>query len=120
MAYVSLGVLGFLVGYSTELAAINKLAALRPAAWVTSFGLSGYAMVMVCLNTSRFIPPGWLTFVGWGFLPLASMLLFYTLVLELPFRRTFVGSTSSTDMVTTGTYALIKHPAVLCGSVKGG
>ena len=70
-------------------------------------------MVMVFLNTSRFILPGWLTFVRWGFLPLASMLLFYTLVLEIPFRRTLVGRTSSTDMVTTGTYALIRHPAVL-------
>ena len=108
-----MGILGFLVGYSTELPAINKFRALKPAAWVASFGLLGCAMVMVCLNTSRFVLPGWLTFVGWGFLPLASMLLFYTLVLELPFRRTFGGSPSSTDLVTTGTYALVRHPTVL-------
>jgi len=113
MAYVSLGILGFMVGYSTELAAINKLGALKPAVWVASFGLLGYAMVMVCLNTSRFILPGWLSFVGWGLLPLFSLLMLYTLVLELPFRRTFVGNASSTDLVTTGTYALIRHPTVL-------
>jgi len=113
MAYVSIGILGFLVGYSTELAAINKLGALKPAAWVASFALLGYAMVMVCLNTSRFILPGWLSFVGWGLLPLFSLLMLYTLVLELPFRRTFVGSTSSTDLVTSGTYALVRHPTVL-------
>ena len=113
MSYVSLGILGFLVGYSTELTGINKLGALKPAVWVASFGLLGYTMVMVCLNTSRFILPGWLTFVGWGLLPLSSLLMLYTLVLELPFRRTFVGSPSSADMVTTGTYALTRHPAVL-------
>ena len=113
MSYVLLGILGFLVGYSTELTGINKLGALKPAAWIASFGLMGYAMVMVCLNTSRFILPGWLTFAGWGLLPLSSLLMLYTLVLELPFPRTFVGSPSSTDMVTTGTYALMRHPTVL-------
>ena len=113
MEYVSLGVLGFLVGYSTELVTANKLGPLKPAAWVVSFGLLVYAMVMVCLDTNRFFLPGWLTFAGWALLPLPSLLLLYTLVFELPFRRTFVGSPSSTDMVTTGTYALTRHPAVL-------
>jgi len=65
------------------------------------------------LDTNRFFLPGWLTFAGWALLPLPSLLLLYTLVFELPFRRTFVGSPSSTDMVTTGTYTLIRHPAVL-------
>ena len=113
MEYVSLGVLGFLVGYSTELVTANKLGPLKPAAWAVSFGLLVYAMVMVCLDTNRFFLPGWLTFAGWALLPLPSLLLLYTLVFELPFRRTFVGSPSSTDMVTTGTYALTRHPAVL-------
>ena len=45
MVYKFLGILGFLVGYSTELAAINRFAALTPAVWVASFGLRGYALV---------------------------------------------------------------------------
>ena len=113
MAYVSLGVLGFIVGYATEMVATNKLGPLKPAVWVVSFGLLVYAMVMVSLDTNRFFLPSWLTFAGWALLPLPSLLMLYTLVFELPFRRTFVGSPSSTDMVTTGTYALIRHPAVL-------
>ena len=113
MAYVSLGILGFLVGYSTELAAINKFGALKPAVWVLSFGLLIYAIVMVCLHTNHFFLPSWLTFVGWGLLPLASLLMLYTLVLELPFRRTFLTKDSNTDLVTTGTYALMRQPTVL-------
>ena len=41
MEYVLLGALGFLVGYSTELAATNKFGALKPAVWAASFGLLG-------------------------------------------------------------------------------
>ena len=102
-----------MVGYSTELVTTNKLGPLKPAVWAVSFGLLVYALLMVSLDTNRFFLPGWLTFAGWALLPLSSLLLLYTLVFELPFRGTFVGSPSSTDLVTTGTYALTRHPAVL-------
>ena len=113
MAYLWLGIVGFLLGYSTELPAMKKLGGLKLAVWLASFGLLIGAMAMVCLDSSRLIVPAWLTFVGWIFLPLASLMMLYTLVIELPFRRTFAGSRMSTDLVTTGTYALVRHPTVL-------
>ena len=64
--YVSLGVLGILVGFSTELAVVNKLNAVKPAIWVVSFGLLVCAMVMVCLSISRFILPGCRNKHDWG------------------------------------------------------
>ena len=113
MAYLWLGIVGFLVGYSTELPAMNKVGSFKLAAWLASFGLLIGAMVMVCLDTSRLIVPAWLTFVGWVFLPLASLMMLYTLVIELPFRQTFAGIPMGTGLVTTGTYALVRHPTVL-------
>ena len=113
MEYLWLGVLGFLVGYLTELVAMVKPGTFKPATWVASFGLLICAIVMVSLHTSRFFLPSWLTFVGWGLLPLASLLMLYSLVFELHFRRTFVGGPLSTDLITTGTYSLVRHPTVL-------
>ena len=66
MEYVSLGVLGFLVGYSTELVTANKLGPLKPAAWVLSFGLLVYAMVMACLDANRRYLPGRRNKHDWG------------------------------------------------------
>ena len=113
MEYLFLGILGFLVGYSTELAALNRRRGLKPAVWIVSFGLLISAMVMVSLHSNRVFFPHWLTLAGWAFLPVTSLMMLYTLVLELPFRRTFMGSPSGTDLVTTGTYALVRHPTVL-------
>ncbi len=113
MAYLSLGILGFLVGYSTELAALSRGRFLKPAVWIVAFGLLISAMVMVSLDSNRVFFPHWLTLVGWAFLPITSLMMLYTLVLELPFHRTFVGSPSSNDLVTTGTFALVRHPTVI-------
>ena len=64
--YVRLGVIGIMVGYSTELAAMNKFVALKPAVWVVSFGLLVYAMVMACLHANRCYLPGRRNKHDWG------------------------------------------------------
>ena len=79
---------------------------------VAAMGLLTYATVMVSVESERFWLPAWLQAVGWVLLPMAVLLLVYSLFLELPFRSTYRGRDARQQFVTTGTYALVRHPTV--------
>ncbi len=79
---------------------------------VAAMGLLTYATVMVSVESERFWRPAWLQAVGWVLLPMAVLLLVYSLFLELPFRSTYRGRDARQQLVTTGTYALVRHPTV--------
>ena len=55
-----------MAGYPTEMAAMNKLGALKPAVWVVSFDLLVYAMGMACLQAYRCYLPGRRNKHDWG------------------------------------------------------
>ena len=80
--------------------------------WILAGGLLLYATTMVCLTSERFWLPGWLQGVGWVLLPGSALLLFYSLFVELPFSATYRNSHDTPHLVTTGTYALVRHPTV--------
>ena len=44
---------------------------------------------------------------------LSILLLVYSLFLEIPFAKTYVGEGVGDQLITTGTYALVRHPGVL-------
>ncbi len=69
--------------------------------------------MMASLSGERFWMPVWLTVAGGTILPLALGLLVYSMFLELPFRRTYIQSQSDPSLITTGTYALVRHPTFL-------
>ena len=71
-----------------------------------------YSTVMVCLDTERFWLPVWMQGMGWFLLPVSTLLLAYSLFLELPFSRTYYSTGHSPVLITTGTYALVRHPTV--------
>ena len=113
MAYVFLGTLGFGVGFLADLGAWRAVARVRLLLWAASFGLLAYALAMVSLDTTRFWLPGWAVGIGWVLLPASCLLLVYSLFLELPLAKTYSSPDRPHDLVTTGTYALVRHPTVL-------
>ena len=50
--------------------------------------------------------------MGWSLLPVSGLLLAYSLFLELPFSQTYRSAGTGSSLVTTGTYALVRHPTV--------
>ena len=112
MTYILLGTLGFIAGYSFELASAKHAIALRPILGIAVASLLAYSTVMVCMDSQRFWLPDWLQGLGWTLLPMASFLLVYSLFLELPFSGTYGTQGSGRQLVTTGTYALMRHPTV--------
>lgn len=113
MVYVGVAAVGFLAGYLFELAWLKRVPGARPALWTASLGLLGYALVMVCIRSTRFDLPGWVGGVGWGLLLTTSALLVYSLFLEPPFARTYLHNSPRHSLVQTGTYALVRHPAMV-------
>lgn len=113
MVFVGLGGLGFLMGYAFELSSMKGTPGLKPLLWLMSVGLVGYSLAQVCLRSERFGAPGWLGGLGWGLLPVAVLLLSYSLFLELPLRRTYITPGPGPRLVRSGTYALVRHPTVL-------
>ena len=111
--YVLLGCVGFLAGFSLESAVTQRIPGLRRVLWGAAYGLVAWSLCMVSLQGMRLDIPAWLSVVGWGLLPVALLLLLYSLFFELPFRSTYLRSRPDSHLVTSGTHALVRHPAVL-------
>lgn len=110
--YIVVGALGFLVAPVFEVASLKRSRA-KPAVGFVSVGLIVFATLMVCLRSERLALPGWLSSVGWCLLILSVIALTYSLLVNLPFRRTYVAPGVGDRLVTTGAYALVRHPGVL-------
>lgn len=113
MVYILLGCLALLIAFFFDLAALKGIAYLKQGIGLTCVLLFGFALVMVCLKSDKFLLPGGLSLIGWPLLALSLFLLIYSLFLELPFRDTYARDGVGVKLVKTGTWALVRHPGVL-------
>lgn len=113
MTYVLIGSVGFLIGCAMELPQTRYARGVRPLLASVALVFIGWAIVMASVSGERLWIPAWLTVAGGTILPLAFGLLVYSMFLELPFRRTYLHSLPSPHLITTGTYALVRHPTLL-------
>jgi protein-S-isoprenylcysteine O-methyltransferase Ste14 len=67
---------------------------------------------MLYLKSDALPLPIWLTGLGWGLLSISLFLLVYSLFINLPFRKTYVDTGVGDKLITTGLYALVRHPGV--------
>jgi protein-S-isoprenylcysteine O-methyltransferase Ste14 len=113
MEYIVLGIGGFLVAYLFDLVSLRKIPYGKQAIELMAICLALYAHIMVCIRGERLSLPFGLSYVGWPLFGLASLAMIYSLFLEIPFKRTYVAEGTGNKLVTTGTYALARHPGVL-------
>ena len=100
MAYLLTGALGFLLGYLTELGAARRLLPLRLSLWAVCLGLIGHSLVMVAVQSPRFRLHESAVLAGWALLPIAALLLVYSLFIELPLARTYARVRSPIRVIT--------------------
>ncbi len=112
MTYIGLGILGFVVFHLVDLAAIWRLPAAKPLFWTGGCALVVYGFVMACLEGARLSLPLWATVLGWLLLAAAGAQVGYSLFLNLPFRQTYLKTGVGDRLITTGLYALVRHPGV--------
>lgn len=112
MLFITIGCLGFLLLHLFDLVSLKRLPGVKPFTWILGSSLLIYALVIVCLRSDRLPLPEWSTRLGWMLLFIASLLLIYSLFINLPFRKTYVANGCGDKLITTGLYALVRHPGV--------
>jgi protein-S-isoprenylcysteine O-methyltransferase Ste14 len=113
MKPILLGVLGYALSFVFDWASWRRLRLLKPLFGLSAVIALGTALVWV-LSTPGSLPwPSWLLSVGWPLLLASGVLLFYSLFFEIPFTATYARQGAGKQLVTTGTYALTRHPGVL-------
>lgn len=113
MAQVLLGALAFAMAFAFDLASLQRARHLKPVLSASAGATFLAALAWTLATPGRFTWPAWTSLVGWPLLILATALLVYSLLLELPFAATYARQGVGDVLVTTGTYALVRHPGVI-------
>jgi len=112
MIYIAIGALGFLVIHFFDVVSLKRIAGAKPITWVVGSGLLIYSLTMICFAPDKLPLPIWSTWLGWGLLAISLFLLIYSLFINLPFRKTYVATGVGDKLITTGLYALVRHPGI--------
>lgn len=112
MIYVAVGIFGFIVIHFFDIVSLKRIRGAKPVTWVVGSGLLVYSLIMMSLAPDRLPLPMWSTWLGWGLLLIALLVLIYSLFINLPFRKTYITTGVGDKLITTGLYALVRHPGV--------
>jgi protein-S-isoprenylcysteine O-methyltransferase Ste14 len=110
--YIAIGTIGFIVIHLFDIVSLKRIPGAKLFTWVLGSGLLAYALTMVCLQSDKLPLPVWSTWLGWVLLSISLFLLIYSLFINLPFRKTYVTTGVGNKLITTGLYALVRHPGV--------
>ena len=113
MLYIFLGVLGFVVAYIFDLASLKNIKGAKQLAGLVALCLLIYSTVLICQSPAKFDMPVFVRIIGACLLVISLALLIYSLFIELSFQRTYISQGVSGKVVSTGTYALVRHPGVI-------
>jgi protein-S-isoprenylcysteine O-methyltransferase Ste14 len=113
MIYVLIGVLGFILSYAFEWLSLKQMPVIKQAVGVLASCLLGYATVIVCASPAKFDLPFIILPLGFCLLLISLPLFIYSLFIEIPFRSTYMEKGVGSRLITTGTYALTRHPGVI-------
>ena len=114
MIYIAIGAFGFLIIHLFDIVSLKKVPKAKPFTWILGSGLLVYALTVTCLQSDKLLLPMWSAWLGWGLLFVSLSLLVYSLFINLPFRKTYVTAGIGDKLITTGLYALVRHPWVHC------
>jgi len=114
MYYVILGALSFLLMFGFDVYTLKNNGFMKALLGLTGLGLFIYATVMVVILPSEGVGlPQWLQVTSLMLCILFTLLLIYSLFLELPFMNTYGKEEHNNKLMTAGTYGLCRHPGVL-------
>ncbi|MBN1188348.1 MAG: hypothetical protein JXA46_01235 [Dehalococcoidales bacterium] len=85
---------------------------LKILSWTAGSCLVCYSVVMLCLSPDKLGFPLWVMITGGVLTICFCFLMFYTLFMNLPFRRTYYKSRQKSVLIRSGCYALARHPGV--------
>lgn len=107
------GVMVICMGPLWDLAAIKRLPCLKYSTIALMIILMSYSLYAVSFSAERFDLPAVATGVGWFLLVVSVPLMTYSIFIEIPLVNARAREGSGDGLITTGTYALTRHPGVL-------
>jgi protein-S-isoprenylcysteine O-methyltransferase Ste14 len=110
----STGILGFLIINLFDFVSLKRIAGAKLIVWITGSSLIIFSLILICLTPNKLPLPAWSIRFGWGLLSASLFLLIYSLFINLPFRKTYVNTGIGDKLITTGLYALVRHPWIHC------
>jgi len=113
IAYVGLGILAFGIAGLFDWAELKGWRQLKWALGLSTISLLGYALYHLLRISPRFWLPAPLVRLGWLILLLGTLLLIYSAYVEVSLGQARDHGEGNARLVTTGTYALCRHPGVL-------
>ncbi len=113
MAYILLGLCAYLALALFEWASLRGMAALKVIMAVLVLLISVVSHTAIGLSPRKFTLSSGLSVLGWAMAVMFACLWLYSMFGEIPFAKTYLGAGHGDRLVTTGTYALCRHPTVL-------
>lgn len=113
MLFIFIGVAGYAVLLLMDYAAIKKIGVLKHTAGILGSATAVVSFVMVCAVSDTYARHVVVRVFGVLFSVLFLFLLVYSLLIEIPFRKTYVEVGRQNALITFGTYGLVRHPGVL-------
>ncbi len=113
MGQILLGAAAFALAFAFDWASWRRMAILKPVLGLAAAASFAAALTWTLAAPGRFAWPTWVVAVGCVLTVAGAALLSYSLFIEIPFRTTYAQPGTGGLLVTTGTYALVRHPGVL-------
>lgn len=113
MRQILLGALAFGLAFCFDWVSWLRIRRLKPLLGLAAAATLAVALLWTLATPGHFHWPRWTPLIGWPLLALSTLLLAYSLFIELPLATTYVRQGSASTLVRTGTYALVRHPGVL-------
>lgn len=113
MLYILLGGIGFGIIHLFDFVSLKKLPVVKPFCWVIGCGILVYSTFMIDAEGTSLAIPAWLSVLGWAFFAISLALLIYSLFINLPFGKTYLEKGVGNKLITSGFYALVRHPGVM-------
>jgi len=112
MVYIVIGVCGILMAYFFDVVSLWRIPWAKQGVGIVAVALIVYAAVMACLAPEKLGLPIWLTWMGWALLVVSLPVFIYSLFVNLPFHKTYIEPGVANKLITTGAYALVRHPGI--------
>ncbi|MBI2980412.1 MAG: hypothetical protein HYY41_06285 [Chloroflexi bacterium] len=112
MIYIGIGCFGFLIIHLFDIVSLKRLPGVKPLTWVLGSALLVYALVMAWVQSDKLPLAPWPVWIGWASLSISLLMLIYALFINLPLRKTYLARGIGDKLITSGLYALVRHPGV--------
>lgn len=110
MGYIVLGALGFMLAYIAEHPRVKSRRAMGGLMALLAYSTMVFSVVKVAAHPVRFAFPPAVYFPAWFFFSVFTGLFAYSVLMEIPLKQR---RHSKAHLVTSGTYALTRHPGVI-------